>query len=705
MLLAVLAAIVWIVWQGAWTAKAWDTPASYSVDALEYLARLRLAEERGASFLFDETAPRLGAPWTADWSAYPMPDRPANIMTGWLARVLGLIVASNLSLLIAHLLAVVAFYAAARALGHRPLAAGATGMVFGFCYYIAQRGLSHYSFALAYVVPLMTALMLVGCGARRLLGKKAWLVAGCIVALLVGIGSPYFGFVFGQLLGIAWLVRQIRHRGQWSSVPLAWLGVFLFVLAIANYSSVRALLAGEGAVMGRNYSATELYGLRLIEFVVPPPTHRWPWAADIGRHYESATSLRGELFFPYLGWVGMLGIAVLIADALKRMAGGRLGLRPGYLPLAAWIAVFATVGGIGAAFALGISDLFRATNRYSIFVLCLALLGLSSWITRKCGGWLTLKLAAVLIPLTGLALWDQLPPRSPDRSSLHERVELDRRMATSIAQALPGGASIFQLPAMPFLEQAPINGMTDYEHFRPYLHAPGLRFSYGQLAGMPGAIWQHNISLQPVSELVAILEQAGFSALYIHRAAYADRGAALDQGLAGMGRTKLFDEADHLIFRLNPQGPLKAPSPDDPRLHQRWDEGVVRRDDFAVLLGSGWHGLENDHGRLWRWARQNTVLLLHNPTTATRSVRVRADATTVHNTTFTVSAGGKVLHSGSMAAYQTRSVEFRLEIAPGQTALQFATVAPAKRAGPADPRMIAFSISNLTVDFTAPANP
>ncbi|WP_415908523.1 hypothetical protein [Oleiharenicola sp. Vm1] len=408
--LAGVAALIWIVWQGAWTRAAWDSPASYSVDALEYLARLKLCEERGMSFLINEDAPRLGAPWAADWAAYPMPDRPINVATGRIARVTGLIVAGNLSLLAAHVLGTLGFFAAARLCGHRPLFAAAGGLVFGFSYYIAQRGFSHYSFALAFVVPLMLAATLVAGGARHLLRRRAVQLGGALVAILVALGNPYFGFLFGQLLLGALVTRLVLHRGRDNTVILAWLGLFLIVLLLANLSAVRALLSGEGAVLARNYAATELYGLRPIEFLVPPPTHRWTAAAEIGRRYASATSLGGELFFPYLGFVGLAGLALVCGEGLVRLGRGRLGLRPAHLPLLVWIVGFAMVGGAAAVFAFGITDLFRATNRYSICVAAVTLLALTSWATRRAGRLPPLVAALLTAVLVVLALWDQLPP-------------------------------------------------------------------------------------------------------------------------------------------------------------------------------------------------------------------------------------------------------------------------------------------------------
>lgn len=695
--MALLAALIWIGWQAAWTRAAWNSPAAYSVDALEYLARLKLAEERGAAFLFSETAPRLGAPWQADWAAYPMPDRPINIATGWTARATGLIVAGNLSLLAAHVLAALAFFLGARALGHRALFAGAGALVFAFSYSIAQRGFSHYSFALAFVVPAMLAVTLVAGGTRRLLDRRAWQIAGAGVALLVAVGSPYFGFVFGQLLVFALAARWFFHRGRGARVVALWLAVFLVGFAIANFSALLALAAGSGAVEPRGYASTEIYGLRPIEFVIPPPTHRWAAAAALGRHYAAATSLKGELFFPYVGLVGFAGLALLLAAGLRQLAHGRLSLRPAYLPLTLWLVALAMVGGAAAVFALGVTDVFRATNRYSIYVLALALFALTSWASRR-GGKSRLLTALGSAALVALALWDQLPPRSPDRAELRAQVEADRAFAAELEAALPPGAMVFQLPVVPFLEQPPVGAMTDYELFRPYLHTTALRFSYGLLANSPHLRWQKNVAQLPPPEMVAALERAGFAALYVRRDAFADRAIALETALAAAGRERVLDRGNQLVFRLGPVAAPLLPDASDPLHHLGWDGTPPSPTLSAVLLGTGWFPLERDATRSWRWSGAAATLFVYCAGEKPGALRLDGELTAVADTRLAFQLGS-TRHEQPLRASHPAAFSAVFPLRPGMNTLQLSADLRPRRAGPNDPRQLGFNLANLRAEF------
>src|SRR5690606_37755030 len=149
------------------------------------LARFQVSAENGLGFNWSPVAQRLGAPWGADWSAYPLPDAPWYWLAGRMVNLLGLIPASNAMLLLAHILAVLAMYLCARALDHRVAFAAGTALLFGLSYSIFQRGLSHHSFALAYTVP--PALLVVwwtGAGRRLWSTRRIWIATGVISAVI-----------------------------------------------------------------------------------------------------------------------------------------------------------------------------------------------------------------------------------------------------------------------------------------------------------------------------------------------------------------------------------------------------------------------------------------------------------------------------------------------------------------------------------------
>jgi len=701
-LLLAAAVLVWLWATGLWSAAAWRVPAAYSIDALETLARLRIASDKGLAFLVDKSLPQLGAPWGADWSAYPMPDAPAFILFGWLAGFIGLIPASNLALLGAHLAAVATFFLCSRALGHRSLFAGGAALLFGFCFYNLHRGLSHYSFALTYVVPAQLLCAWVIGGGRRTIARRRWQVFCLATAFATGFGNPYFGFGFGLLLtaALAWHAATGARRLN-LVVGAACLAVLAVTLLLFNASAIVALLASHASVLERNFASTELYGLRPIELFIPPPFHRWSFAAALGRHYAAATSLKGELFAPYLGLAGVAGLLVIGLTAARRLLRGRGGLRPAYAATVLFLTAFFVVGGANSALALAGLDLFRAGNRYSIYLLALALLALASWASRRGRRLGPAATCCLMVPAVAIGLWDQVPaPRAPaDRAALSRKVADDRRIAALLQSALPPGAAVFQLPVVPFLEQPPVNAMTDYELFRPWLYSPRIRFSYGLLAGDPALRWQKWVAAQPAKTMCAALERAGYAALYLHKAAFADGGADWQRRLGELGKSLLIEASDQIVYSLAPAGATVAPDLADARLADAWSPAVVAEDLPSLYASEGWFAFERDARDSWRWAGSAATLAVWCPGDSPRTVRLEFSFAALQAAGLTAAISGREIWHGVASEAPSPPVSLDLALQPGANRIEFTYAGQLVRPSAADARRLGFRLANVRVDF------
>ena len=139
-------------------------------------------------------------------------------------------------------------------------------------------------------------------------------------------------------------------------------------------------------------------------------------------------------------------------------------------------------------------------------------------------------------------LVDQMPPAVSDQdiASVAQIVESDRKFTEAMEQHLPAGAMIFQLPVVDFPESA-VPGVGPYDHFRPYLFAHRLRFSYGTNKGRADGEWQHEKTQLPFGVMINELVGNGFSALYVNRNGFGDQGQKLLSALKSMGYT---DEID-----------------------------------------------------------------------------------------------------------------------------------------------------------------
>ena len=276
-LLALMTALVWVAYYDRWTVASWTVPTEYSGDALEILARIAAAAEGDTAPLRPQVISRLGAPFGANWSAYPASDLPLVMVLGGLARVVGVFAAANLALLLATVSAALAFYGCARWLRARWEWAMAGGLLFAFTFQTFSRGLPHLFLLFAWTVPL--ALLCCGLVASsrrlRLRGASGLFCVG--VALVIGVGNPYTLFLFVQLLGWA-LVAQWLGSRRAENVRV---GLGAMVVALAAFFVVEAhvwLYTPDTAAVSpltRNYGATERYALKPLELFLPPAAHRW----------------------------------------------------------------------------------------------------------------------------------------------------------------------------------------------------------------------------------------------------------------------------------------------------------------------------------------------------------------------------------------------------------------------------------------------
>jgi len=606
LLLAGLCALVWIAQTDRWTAAALDLPTIYRGDALEMLARIKASSEGDLRPFRPQRIERLAAPFGADWSAYPTPDKLPLLLLGGVARLTSVFFAANLGLVLGHMLNAGIFYWVVRRwLLIRWEWAMTGALLFSYNYSVFHRGLSHFSFVFTWVVPLgLLACWLVARSSRlRWPGAGAWTCLGAGVAL--GCHNTYYLFFWLPLMGWALLAQWCgKRRPENLSVGLASLaaaGVTMFVVnfeywAYAGSSDALPLLE-------RNYGGTERYALKAIELFMPPAVHRLDLAAFLGQRYIRWSEWRGEEFFPYLGLAGITGVILLLGTTLLRLLRGRPV--PGAALASGWLVAFGTVGGITNFLAFfGGLNLFRATNRIGIFIAAIVLVFLMVRLARQSARWPRPLSFAAALGLGLIGLVDQLPRRESPAAAkaVAAAVASDRTFARALEAELPDGAAIFQLPVLGFPEASPPWQLSDYEHFRPYLLSDSLRFSYGATKFRACGRWQQETARRDPVSMVRRLERLGFAALYLNRRGFEDRGQALLAALAKAGYDRQIPSPlrAQVVVLLRP-----APRPDLPMAR-------------GLTLGRGWLNRPIDGVR---WANGVATIFYFNPHDHPRTAR------------------------------------------------------------------------------------
>ena len=548
--------VIWCWVYNRTNVEAWKTPLAYGGDAWAILAWAKAFSDGEIAPVFLKFVEHLNAPFTANWNDHPSIEEIIPASIGWLARLSDLFVASNIFMLLTHILAGLSFWLVGNFLKYRVFFTFSGAVLFASSHYIFARNLNHLSLTFYWYIPLFL-LVTFWCFSRNeiLLGNKKWWIAA-VVSFVTGILNPYYSVIFLQFIAVAILFHLVRK--QWKDARniffLCVITIFGFFLMNVDTFYTRYMYGANSGAVLRELVALETFGLRMPELFLPSANNRFHWWADFGiKNYFSLMPARGEMGSPYLGILGIIALMWLGVLGFYRLLQGKLSRVPIQFWQVIWILLFGLVGGINLLLGTFGFILFRGTNRLSIIILAISLLFLVGELSRLCPKkivWL------IGLGILFLGLWDQLPPQRTTASifQIKKTIESDRAFVRKIESILPEGSMIFQLPVREFPESPPVLKMGDYAHFRPYFFSEHIRYSYGSHKGRPREGWQYEVAVLRPSKMAAVLESYGFAAIYLNRNAFHDHGEGLISGLKAAGKPVLVNSplADLVVIGLQP---------------------------------------------------------------------------------------------------------------------------------------------------------
>ena len=480
--------------------------------------------------------PQLGAPAEADWSDWPLIEEPQMILTGLLGRLCGPFAALNLSLLLGHVLAAATMYAVASGGGAARPWAFLAGMAYGLAPFLFAQSPHHATVAWAWHVPLFipawrwAADPAIGPRDRRFLAAAA-------IGAIAGVQNPYYTNILCQLVLLSAAVTAWR-TGSWRALGTAG-GIVLAAAVAFGLMHLDTVLHGwtagrNPAVVQRDYKWMEIYGLKLVDLVVPSASHRVGWMDRAGAAHRAAAPLLDE-GASYLGVVGIGCLAWLAAVSVRALVERHAERVPVAFWQVVWIVLVFTTGGLNAFAGSAGFLLFRAGCRASIAILAIvlewgAVRASTSVLAGARGGgawaWAAAALAA------GLVFIDQVPaaPAPRQLDAIAARVDSDRTFVARLEEVLPEGAMVLQLPLMDFPE-SPGPGLGAYDQLRPYALGSRLRWSFGTVKGRPRDASLRVLESRDIRRMVEGMRKAGFAAIVVHRGAFPDRGRDLEASL------------------------------------------------------------------------------------------------------------------------------------------------------------------------------
>ncbi len=676
--LLLLIFVIWSWFYNILGLSAWKVPLGYGGDGWLIFGTAKAYMQGDIFPLLSKIVPSLNAPFSANWNDYPITEDIIYAVMGWMGKIIGLFAAANLMLLSAHILAGLCFWYVCRELKYDPILSFAGALVYAFCYFILTRGLGHLPLTYFWHIPLLLLVTGWAFSQTEFASNSRQFRLGVVTAVVCGILNPYYSGMFLQFIGFGFLLHIVRKQYSKARFCLVLICATLGAFVLMNADTfIYALLNGINyQAAGRNLAALEVYGLKIPELIFAPGYHPWRAFEKFSReHYYAKAYIKGEFWGPYLGFLPLTGILLLISTSAYRLLQGKLELIAVQFWLLLWILLFSLIGGINLLMGSFGFVLFRGTNRYSIFILTIGLLFLVRFLSRKCPKSLIFPAAFILI---FLGLGEQLTGRfltPPGKvNPVVEAVNSDRNFALSVEAQAPN-SMVFQLPIAGFPEVPPVNKMGDYEHFRPFLFTKTLHYSYGTNKGRGDADWQSQVAKLPPLAMAAKLESYGFQVIMINKKGYLDGGQELIKELVAGGKRMIAENQDLVAFRLSPSS--------------------SRSDiDLWPSFGNGWSADELTH----RWSESShTNLLINNYGSQSLPYTLSFKLLALGPRVVKVSYDNRLLASLNLALPGEASTfpPTRLILKPGLNTIAFDTDAPAINPGNGDPRSLSFQLSDF----------
>jgi hypothetical protein len=495
------------------------------------------------------------------------------------------------------------------------------------CHFL--RGVSHLDVSSYYIIPLMVMVLLwIYRNDFSLLSSNALsikaiysdrkMIASILICILSGISFLYYAFFFCFFLLVIGSLSSIK---SWRKLPFLISAIFIISAMFAIVVGILPMFIDEYK-NGPNFELsqwrappeTEIYGMKIIQLLLPINGHRIPLFSEIAHYYDVTAPLVNENEFASLGAIASLGFLVLIAYIFFKSSGTNIESifssvnlsslntnLEGLSILNLSSILFATIGGFSAIFAYSISPQFRTVNRISIFIAFFSLFAIliileyiSKKVLYKYNIEYTKLIYSVACILLVVGMLDQTSDSLiPSYNSIKEEWFNDERFMNSIEEMMPENALIFQLPYMAYPQSQNVNQLAEYSLLKGYLHSRNLRWSYGVMEGRSGDDWIKSVAGLPLKDMVMVLSSAGFDGIYIDSFGYEDRGHSIISNLSKiLGKDPLISD-DHRLYFFDIRG---------------YDKNASSIISTMTVFGSGFYDLESWSGIPTRWMQSDATL-------------------------------------------------------------------------------------------------
>lgn len=465
--------------------------------------------------------PNVGGVSGADMFDYPYSDKLSFLMVKIISifvdnpyKIINLFYFSNYY--------IIAFIATlvSRKLGVSRINSGVVGILYAFSPYIQSR-YEHMWLVPYFTIPLACYLSL-----NIIRGKISeeedrkkkmrFFWSGMMIAFLCSFTGMYYAYFSCALFATAMAIRIFNINGK--SVkreiyPLCYicstiLGVVINVLPNIVYWRINGINP-DSELLKRNNGDAEIYGLKLVQMILPRTEHRIDFFRRITAGYNNHNPLINENVTAAIGIVASIA---LVFSLVILFTGSKKYKDISYLNIATFI--IATIGGLGSIISVAVNIPMRCYNRMSLVIMFLSLLLLGFLLDELKYKFKHFFVVFVSICVLILGVYDQTVNFGSNDS---ESLSSVQGLMKQIERTTNEGDMIF---VMPYDDWPSPKILGSYGHFIGYIETEGLHWSYGAMQGREEALWQSFVSKCDPPEMIEKLKYAGYDGIYFDRTLY-----------------------------------------------------------------------------------------------------------------------------------------------------------------------------------------
>ena len=504
----------------------------YDRDSIFGMMSLKALQESSLS-----ESSRLSSPFDFSYCEFPG-DKLLTFIIFLLSKTFSLNIwgALNLYYLLTYFLSVIITFIVLRKFNISASWSILSAIAYTFMPYHFYHGVTHLALASYYLIPVSFLAFSWLFNAKNF--KWSYFGATVFYCILLGLQAAYYYFFSAIILGALFL-RTIRLKNNRFTVTILLILVISFLAFLSIFKlPVVFYQIDNGAnylFINRHFSEASKYALHPTSIVLPP--------------LHSILPQNNEAGISYVGLLGIFGLLCLFIPGRQKNS---LYEMMRFVFIVCFF--FCTVDGLGLVFSYHIGGMIRGLNRVIVYLAFIAFLTaakeLNLYTKNKSKPiYLVIFTCTCVIVFFDFFDYKAFVDRVKFNNPYAIQYESDQKFFMGMESVLPAEAQVYQLPYMPFPEMPFIHNMSDYEHFKAFLHTETLRFSYGANKGRQADYWNRYINSLSTEEMVKELEACGFRALYLDTAGYPDQGIALVEKLKNIiGREPTYSPDGRRLF-------------------------------------------------------------------------------------------------------------------------------------------------------------